>query len=95
MSDIKFEDALKKLEEIVENLESGEFGLDESLKKYEEGIKLIALCREKIENAKKKVEILIKTKDGKVKLEDFEKEEGPKKIKPIPRRQKRSGETLF
>lgn len=64
MKDIKFEDALKKLENIVSDLEAGDLSLDDSLKKYEEGIKLSKFCSKKLDEAQKKVEILIK-KDGK------------------------------
>ena len=71
MAETKFEDALKNLEKIVEGLEGGELSLDKSLARYEEGIKLVRFCQKKLEQAKKKVEILVKTKDGKVKLEPF------------------------
>ncbi|MBL7158202.1 MAG: exodeoxyribonuclease VII small subunit [Candidatus Omnitrophica bacterium] len=71
---VKFEDALKKLEKIVEALETGELSLDASLEKYEEGIKLVRLCQKKLEEAKKKIEILVKTKDGRFKLESFDTE---------------------
>ena len=64
--EIKFEDALKKLEKIVETLESGEAGLDESMKKYEEGVKLLRLCTVKLEEAEKKIEMLTKDKNGKI-----------------------------
>ena len=74
MAEIKFEDALKKLEKIVELLETGELSLDASLEKYEEGIKLVRFCQKKLEEAKKKIEILVKTKDGKIKLEPFDAE---------------------
>jgi exodeoxyribonuclease VII small subunit len=68
---MKFEEALKKLEEIVQNLESEEFSLDDSLKKFEEGIKLSRICRKKLEEIEKKVQMLIKTKEGELKTEPF------------------------
>lgn len=71
MPEIKFEDALKKLEDIVEHLENGDLPLDDSLAKYEEGVKLVRLCQKKLNEAKKKIEILVKTKEGKIKLEPF------------------------
>ncbi len=71
MSEIKFEEALKKLEKIVSELEEGNLSLDDSLKKYEEGIRLAALCSKKLEAAKKKVEILVKKEGGKIELEPF------------------------
>lgn len=72
MTEMKFEEALKKLEDIVEKLESGSLALDDSMAKYEEGIKLAGICTRKLEVAKKKVEILVKTADGKFRLEPFD-----------------------
>ncbi|MFA4991988.1 MAG: exodeoxyribonuclease VII small subunit [Candidatus Omnitrophota bacterium] len=66
----KFEDMMKKLEEIVSDLESGDMPLDESLKKYEEGMGLIKICRKRLEETKRKVEVLVK-KEGKAALEPF------------------------
>ncbi len=74
MAEIKFEDALKKLEKIVEELEKGDLPLEDSLAKYEEGIKLSRICQKKLETAKKKVELLVKSKEGKFKLEAFTEE---------------------
>ena len=68
--ELRFEEMMKKLEEIVSELESGDVPLEEALKKYEEGMKLIQSCRKKLDETKRKVEVLIK-KDGKVKLEPF------------------------
>lgn len=61
---IKFEDALKRVEEIVLKLESGESELEDSLALYQEGIEQLKFCQQKLEEVKKKVEILKKTKDG-------------------------------
>lgn len=74
MAEIKFENALKKLEKIVEELEKGDLPLEDSLAKYEEGIKLSRICQKKLETAKKKVELLVKSKEGKFKLEAFGEE---------------------
>jgi exodeoxyribonuclease VII small subunit len=60
----KFETALKKLEEAVRKLESGELTLDDSLKAYEEGVKLAAFCSRKLNDAEKRVEVLTRMKDG-------------------------------
>ena len=54
MAEIKFEEALKKLEKIVSDMESGDLSLDDALARYEEGIKLSKLCAKKLEAAKKK-----------------------------------------
>lgn len=55
-----YEEAIKKLEKIVQELEKGKLSLDESLKKYEEGIKLASGCSKKLNEAKKKIEVLVK-----------------------------------
>jgi exodeoxyribonuclease VII small subunit len=68
MAEIKFEEALKKLEKIVEDLEKGDLSLDEALKKYQEGIELSRNCAQKLESAKKKVELLGKNKKGEFEL---------------------------
>lgn len=70
---IKFEAALKKLEEIVEKLESGETELEESLKLFEEGIELINYCNQKLNETKKKIEMLIE-KSGKYSPVEIESE---------------------
>ena len=72
MAELKFEEALKKLEKIVEDLEGGGLSLDESLERYEEGIRLSKLCAKKLEVAKKKVEILLKSENGSVELRPFD-----------------------
>lgn len=73
MPEIKFEDALKKLETIVGELEKGDISLDESLARYEQGIKLSRMCAKKLEMAKRKVELLVKTESGKFQLTPFDK----------------------
>ncbi|HBO84636.1 MAG: exodeoxyribonuclease VII small subunit [Deltaproteobacteria bacterium GWC2_42_11] len=69
---MKFEEALKKLEAIVNKLERGDLALEESLKAFEEGVKLSRVCTRLLDDAEKKVEILMKDKDGRVKAEPFE-----------------------
>ena len=72
MAEIKFEEAVKKLEKIVEDLEKGDLSLDEALKKYQEGIELSRLCSQRLENAKKKIDVLVKTKKGEFELKPFD-----------------------
>ena len=72
--DIKFEDALSSLESIVEKLESGELSLEESLKAFEEGIRLSRICSKRLDEAERKIEILTKGEDGKLQVEDFDSE---------------------
>jgi exodeoxyribonuclease VII small subunit len=64
-----FEDALRKLEEIVQRLEKGELPLEESLTLYEEGIRLSRLCHTKLEEAEGKIEMLMKDARGAVILD--------------------------
>ena len=97
MAEMKFEEALKKLERIVGDLENGEIPLDESLEKYEEGIALSRMCMKKLEAAKKKVEVLLKNDDGSVELKPFDENAAPEEAKPAETKKKRakSGGDLF
>lgn len=74
MAELKFEEALKKLEAIVDGLEQGKISLEDSLKKYEEGIKLAKFCSEKLEEAEQKIEILTKDSSGQLKRKPFKPE---------------------
>ncbi|MGA2775172.1 MAG: exodeoxyribonuclease VII small subunit [Candidatus Omnitrophota bacterium] len=75
MAELKFEDALKKLEKIVGQLEGGELSLDEALKVYEEGIELSRTCAQRLDNAKKKIDILTKNKKGEFGLKPLNESE--------------------
>jgi exodeoxyribonuclease VII small subunit len=66
-----FEESLKKLETIVEKLEQGDLPLEESLKLFEEGVGLSAICKKELDDAEGKVQILIKQRDGSLKPEPF------------------------
>ncbi len=72
---MKFEDALKRLEEIVGKLEEGKESLEGSLKLFEEGIKLAKLCSGRLEEAEKKVKILKRDEGGELKQEPFQLKE--------------------
>jgi len=61
---VKFEEALSRLENIVFQLESGQLSLEESIARFEEGVKLGKICREKLGQAQEKIEILVKNADG-------------------------------
>jgi exodeoxyribonuclease VII small subunit len=71
----KFETSLKKLEDIVKRLEGGSLSLEDSLKAFEEGVKHSAFCSGKLDEAERRVEILLKQKDGSLKREPFETED--------------------
>jgi exodeoxyribonuclease VII small subunit len=66
-----FEQSLKKLETIVEQLEKGDLTLEDSLKLFEQGVGLSAACKKELDEAEGKVQILVKQRDGSSKLEPF------------------------
>lgn len=74
MAEIKFEEALKKLEKIVEELEKGDLSLDEALKRYQEGIELSRSCAQRLDSAKKKIDVLVKNKKGEFELKPLAEE---------------------
>jgi exodeoxyribonuclease VII small subunit len=63
MAKEKFEEALEKLEEIVRRMEAGKLTLEESLKAFEEGIKLSRLCAKKLDEADRRVDLLLRQED--------------------------------
>ena len=72
-STILFEDSLKGLEEIVEQLEQGDISLEESLKSFEQGVNLTRTCQKALQEAEQKVQILL-AKNGQQTLESFNDE---------------------
>jgi exodeoxyribonuclease VII small subunit len=74
MSKEKFEEALEKLEEIVHRMEAGEMTMEESLKAFEEGIKLSRLCAKKLDEADRRVELLLR-EEGELVTKPFAGEE--------------------
>lgn len=66
-----FEDSLKKLESIVDQLERGDLPLEESIKLFEEGVNLSSACKKELETAEGKVQLLLKQRDGSMKAEPF------------------------
>lgn len=75
MATEKFETSLKKLEEIVRRLEGGSLSLEDSLKAFEEGVKHSSFCAKKLDEAERRVEVLLKQKDGSFTREAFDAEE--------------------
>lgn len=76
IEEIKFEEALEELEEIVDQLESGELNLKESLDQFSDGVKLIKFCRSELDEAEKKVETVLKNnKDEFSDVVPFDEEE--------------------
>jgi exodeoxyribonuclease VII small subunit len=70
----QFEDSLSKLEHLVEQMEDGEFSLEESLKAFEEGIKLTRECQQALKKAEQKVQMLIQ-KNGELDSVPFDAED--------------------
>lgn len=74
MEKMNFEESVQKLEEIAKELESGNLDLNTSMSKFEEGMKLSKECKEILENAEKKITILLQ-KDGELVEENFAQDE--------------------
>ncbi len=70
---ISFETALSRLEEILERMNGGTISLDESLKLYEEADQLIAICNKRLNEAERKIEILVKNRSGELALSNDDK----------------------
>jgi exodeoxyribonuclease VII small subunit len=66
VTEINFEEAIKKLEDEVKRLENGNMSLDESIASFEEAVKLVKICNVKLETAERKVAILTEMSDGTV-----------------------------
>lgn len=77
----KFENSLKRLEKIVDSLESGNLPLEETLKLYEEGVKLSRICSKTLHEAERKIEVLSKNRSGDFDLISFEEEESDEEPK--------------
>lgn len=71
---MKFEEAMEKLKKITEQLEQGELPLEETLQKFEEGMKLIDFCEKKLDETEKKIKVLIKEGEE-LTLKDWKKED--------------------
>lgn len=71
---LKFEAALEKLQGIVRELEGGEISLEDSIKKFEEGMALAKSCQEKLNQAEQKIEVLIRADKNGIVTKPFEEE---------------------
>lgn len=69
--ELNFEEAMARLEQIVRALEGGNVPLDESLTLYEEGVRLVKLCSNRLENAERRIKILVDGGDGTLTEQDF------------------------
>jgi exodeoxyribonuclease VII small subunit len=68
----KFEDDLTKLEGVVERLERGDLTLDESVRLFEEGVKLSAACKKELESAEGRIQVLVEGRAGKMQVAEME-----------------------
>jgi exodeoxyribonuclease VII small subunit len=67
-SEKKFEVALEELEKLIEQLESGDLSLEDSLTAFEKGVGLVKYCNQKLTDVEKKIELLVRDKEGKLQL---------------------------
>ena len=72
-----FETAIERLELIVEEMESDKLPLEDLLKRYEEGTKLVKVCQEKLDSAERRIEIITRNASGKPQIEEFEPAAAP------------------
>ena len=72
---LTFEEALRQLETIAEQIEQGEIGLEESITKYERGMELVKHCREILAKAEHKIQQVEQRADGTLETKDFEPQE--------------------
>ncbi len=77
MTDQTFEKSIQDLEQTVKELEAGDLPLEDALKKFEEGVKLSKFCSAKLDEADKKVTILLQDQDGNVTEKSFLDENDP------------------
>jgi exodeoxyribonuclease VII small subunit len=67
-----FEQAMKRLEEIVEKMEAGDLPLEELIDRYEEGMKLVKICQDRLAAAEQRIEIITRNSAGKPVVKEFE-----------------------
>jgi exodeoxyribonuclease VII small subunit len=71
-AELNFEAAMDRLEKIVEQMESGKLPLEDLIVRYEEGMKLVKVCQERLAHAEQKIEIIARNSAGKVTVKPFE-----------------------
>ena len=74
---LNFENAMDRLEAIVEQMESGKLPLEDLIVRYEEGMNLVKICQERLANAEQKIEIIARNSAGKTVVKDFEPTQEP------------------
>ncbi len=71
-----FEAALKRLEEVLDSLEHGDLPLEEAMGAFEEGVRLVRLCHQKLDEVERRVELLLKDEGGRFFTRPFPEDEG-------------------
>ena len=84
-AELNFEDAMDRLEKIVEQMESGKLALEDLIVRYEEGMNLVKVCQDRLTKAEQKIEIIARNSAGKTIVKDFE---------PAPEPRDRGTETV-
>lgn len=78
-----FEQAMSRLEEIVEKMESGDLALEDLIVRYEEGMQLVKICQERLASAEERIEMITRNSAGKPVVKDFETATAPALV-PAP-----------
>jgi exodeoxyribonuclease VII small subunit len=90
-----FEAGLAALEKIVRQLERGDLPLEESLKLFEEGVRLSRECQERLSQAERRIEVLLSDTDGRPTLSAFEDDAGALNVSGTPDDEAESDESVF
>lgn len=85
-TELNFESAMDRLEAIVEQMESGKMHLEDLIVRYEEGMKLVKICQERLASAEQRIEIITRNSGGKPVVKDFEP---AKEAAPAPEREEK------
>ena len=83
-AEINFETAMNRLEEIVDQMESGKMMLEELIVRYEEGMKLVKVCQERLASAEQRIEIITRNHAGKPVVKEFEPSAEASRSTPPP-----------
>ena len=92
--ELNFEGAMERLETIVDQMESGKMHLEDLILRYEEGMKLVKICQERLASAEQRIEIITRDSTGKPVVKEFEP--APENPSPSDSKEKENdGVTLF
>ena len=89
--ELNFERAMDRLETIVDEMESGKMMLEELIVRYEEGMKLVGICQERLASAEKRIEIITRNHAGKPVVKEFDPTPEPTAQPPKPAEKEKNG----